>query len=101
MYSATLSRVISLEGMSSTVEAGFWPLRMLTPICTARRAMKNGSCEAEAWICGEAGSFNAVSMSGAPSTEVMMIPERCCWRAARSVPMACGSLMAKIASIFG
>jgi hypothetical protein len=61
--------------------------------------MKNGSWEAEAWICAVAGSLSATSMSGAPSTAVMTMPERCCWRAARSVPIACGSLMAKIASI--
>ena len=48
LYSATLSRVTSFEGRSSTVDAGFCPLRMPTPTCTARRAMKNGSCEAEA-----------------------------------------------------
>src|SRR5450755_1969319 len=54
------------------------PLRMPTPICTARRAMKNGSCEAEAWICFASGSLSAASISGAPSTAVMMIPPRCC-----------------------
>src|SRR6267378_4047470 len=70
LYSAILSRVTSFDGKSSTVEAGFCPLRMLTPICTARRAMKKGSCEAEAWICCAPGSLSAASISGAPSTAV-------------------------------
>jgi hypothetical protein len=78
LYSAILSRVTSFDGKSSTVEAGFCPLRMLTPICTARRAMKKGSCEAEAWICCAPGSLSAASISGAPSTAVMMMPLRCC-----------------------
>src|SRR6266481_9166305 len=58
LYSATLSRVTSFDGKSSTVEAGFCPLRMPTPICMARRAMKKGSCEAEAWICFASGSLS-------------------------------------------
>src|SRR5438552_3245850 len=62
LYSPTLSRVTSFDGSSSTVDAGFWPLRIPTPTCTARRAMKNGSCEAEAWTCAACGSLRAASM---------------------------------------
>ena len=59
----------------------------------------HGSWLAEACTCVSA--LSAVSMSGAPSTEVMMMFLRLSCLAARSVPMACGSLMANTASTFG
>ena len=53
--------------------------------------MVYGSWLAEAWIC--VGVVSADTMSGAPSTEVMTMPVRLSCLAARSDPIACGSLM--------
>ena len=68
---------------------------------TALRAIVNGSWLAEASIIGEFGSLSAASISGAPSTEVMIMVLRLSCLAARFEPSVCGSLMAKIASTLG
>ena len=94
-----LARVTSVDGSSTIGLAGRLPLAMSWAMSTAFWAIAHGSwlAEASTWVL----PLSAPSMSGAPSTEVMMNSLRPSCLAARSLPTACGSLIVNTASING